>query len=401
MLLYEKVAKTILLLESFFEETHQPIDIKDSLADKTEVTDGAAELLSTCKGPVLNLSGLKELSQSAAAALGAYSGDLLLDGLEDLSPEILEEFAERAWKTNQYLALNGLTELDDAQARALHSFQGKLGLCGITGISYKCAKILGSGSSSDLYLDGLETVSESVLKQLLRKRNIVSLDGLSSLPNITDEWEDIHSNVGQLHLNGIIRSSYDSFNKVAAAARNELYLNSLEELPQQEDLFINCSAVTCLGGLKKITKMDIHNFQYDILLDGLEEIDVECARLIAEDGERGSLSFGLRRMSDEVASELLRSTCESFVMNRLEELTLHAAEVCGKYIQAQFIYFDGLKKISEEALDLLLADYTGQVEGWCHGFVSLNGLTHLTPRMQKTIKDTKHEVSLNGIPVES
>jgi hypothetical protein len=401
MLIDEKVAKTILLLESFFEDTNQPKDIKDSLADKTEITDGAAELLSTYKGPVLNLSGLKELSQPAAAALGAYRGDLHLGGLEDLSPEILEEFAERSWNTNQYLGLNGLRELDETQARALHSFQGKLGLCGITEISAKCAKILGSGSAFHLYLDGLETVSASTLKDLLRKRHIVSLDGLETLPHITQIWEDMEDNVSELYLNGVVSASYDSLWAVATVVQDNLYLNSLEALPQQEGIFENSSAIPHLGGLKKITKMDIQNFKSDIHLDGLEEIDVECARLLAEASEGGTLCVGLRKMSDEVASELLRSNSGSFIMNRLEELTPHAAEVCGKYIHAQDIHFDGLQKISEEALDLLLADYTEQVEEWCHGFVNLNGLTHLTPRMQKAIEETKHQVSLHGIQVES
>ena len=82
-------------------------------------------------------------------------------------------------------------------------------------------------------------------------------------------------------------------------------------------------------------------------------------------------------------------------MNRLEELTPHAADVCCRFTHATNIEFRGLQRISEEALELLLADFTDKIEGWCHGSIYLNGLEELTPRMQKAIKESKHEVNLN------
>lgn len=324
MLLDEKAAKTILLLESFFEDTNQPKDFKDSLANRTEITEGAAELLATFRGHVLDLSGLKELSQPAAAALGAYTGDL--------------------------------------------------------------------------YLDGLKTVTANTLKHLLQRKHIVRLDGLETLPDITEDWEDLQENVSELYLNGVGRASYDSLKKVASVAQEFLHLNSLESLPQQEGLFETCPAILILGGLKKITKLDIQNFlQRTVELEGLEEIDVECARLLAEACQECTLSIGLRKMPDEVASEILRSQSEYFYMKRLEELTPHAAEACGKFIHAKYVHFDGLQQISDEAFELLLADYTGQTEKWCPGSIDLNGLTHLTPRMRKALEETKHDVSLLGI----
>jgi hypothetical protein len=348
---------------------------------------------------LLDLSGLKELSQTAAAALGAYKGDLDLDGVEDLSPDILEEFAERSWKTTQYLGLNGLREIDENQARALHSFQGKLSLRGVTEISLECAKILGSGSALHLYLDGLKTVTEKTLKHLLHRRNIVSLDGLEILPAITEDWRIIRGTVSELYLNGVRRASYDSLKKVASVAQDCTYLNSLETLPQQEGIFENCFSIFHLGGLKKITKLDIQNLGLPstIQLDGLEDIDVECARLLAEACQDGTLSIGLRKISDEVASELLRSRSEEFFMNRLEELTPHAAEICGKFIHARYIHFNGLLQISDEAFELLLADYTGQMEEWCPGSIDLNGLTQLTQRMRKALDVTKHDVTMGKI----
>ena len=310
MLLDKKVAQKIIHLESLFEESNQPKDIHDLLAAMAEITDGmfeisddAAELLSNYKGPVLNLSGLKELSQSAAAAIGGYSGDLILNGLEDLSPNILEEFSERSWKTTQYLGLNGLRNLSEDQAVALKSFQGKLGLCGITEVSDKCAKILGDCSAFHLYIDGLEAVSAITLKNLLRKRHTLSLDGLETLPNVTEEWDGNLGNIEELYLNNLIRTTYHTLIKVAEAASSNLYLGSLKSLPQTEDLFVNCSARIHFGSLKKISIMDVSNISFngEIFLEGLEEIDVDCARLLANSSRGGTLCIGLRSMSDEVA----------------------------------------------------------------------------------------------------
>lgn len=408
MLLDEKVARTILALESFFEYVNKPKNLHDSLANMTGITEGAAEMLSTYKGKVLDLSGLKDLSQPAAAALGAYKGDLLLDGIEDLSPDILEEFSERSWKTTQYLGLGGLRTIDESQARALSSFQGKLGLNGLLEISDNCAKILGAGSCFHLYLDGLPSINGRTMINLLGRRGAISLDGIKELPALSadESSEDLEfTYLSEVHLNGLKSASADSLNKVVSAIDEYLYLNSLESLPQDGDLFKNCGCSMFLDGLKRLTDLDSVNLGVNLAdcslsLAGLEELSVRQAELLVG-SERGDFCLGLRNVSDEVANAVFRSKSSTLVMNNLEELSPLAAKICGRYIYADSISFDGLKQISEEAFEILLTDYTGE-EDWCAGnygpaVYSLDGLTHITPRMLQALAKTKYNVSLAGV----
>ncbi len=368
----------------------------------SEITEEAAELLVEKNRGDLDLSCLTKLGQRSAAILGAFNGSLYLDGLEEPSPDILEEFAERSWKPSQYLSLNGLRVIDEHQARALSSFNGKLGLRGITSISEKCAKIIGSGKAHHLYLDGIQSVSEKTLKHLLTGRQIVSLNSLRTLPEITGDWEDHQCTVSELYLNGLQSASSNSLKTIAAIPIDEFFLNGLEALPQDDEhLFENCGAAIFLNGLKKLTDIDLkilgtNRPSCSLILDGLEQLDERQAmELVGTD--RGTLSLGLRKMSDEVASVLLRSKSYGFVMNRLEELTPFAAEICGRYICADNVYFEGIQQISDEAFELLLADYSNEEENWCPGSFSLTGIRHLTPRMRKALESTKHDVTLGEI----
>ena len=83
------------------------------VADCSEITDGAAEVLSKHEG-WLELSGLTELSDAAAESLSKHRGALCLDGLTELS----DAAAEALSKAQGCLALNGLTELSDTAAES-------------------------------------------------------------------------------------------------------------------------------------------------------------------------------------------------------------------------------------------------------------------------------------------
>jgi len=367
------------------------------------ITDEAAELLGSYQGNKLDLGWLRELTQTAAAYLGAFKGDLILDALKDPSPAVIEELAERSWKEGQYLSLDGIKTLDKQQAQALSAYRGKLGLRGLLEISDACAEILGSGSCFHLYLDGIRSITDSALKNILGKPNVICLNGLEKLPALGGDelWENIeYSPVGEIYLNGLKSTSADSLNKVASATEEHLYLNNLEFLPQDPDLFKNHGCAISLDGLRKISDLDSVNLgvnlaDFSLSLAGLEELSVRQAELLVG-SERGDFCLGLRNVSDEVANAIFRTKSSTLVMNNLEELSAFAAEICGRFIHSEWVSFDGLKQISDDAFDLLMSDYTGEGD-WCPGHISLGGLNHLTPRMSKALAETKHDVSLAGV----
>jgi hypothetical protein len=389
------------------------------LTEANEVTDEAAELLVQRLMGNLPLLRVRQLSEHSAEILAGFSGDLFLDGLTNPSPEVLAKLTARSsprgfsemhnsTKTKsrmiQYrsLSLNGINHLDQKQAEALAGFNGKLDLSGLTEIQETCSKIIGLGSFWHLYLDGLRMITAKALGNLLRARSAVTLNGLETLPDIQDDWDDLEDGIEYLHLNGLKFTTSRSLKKVASVASSEVYLNGLECLPQDDqELFDNCGAQLYLGGLRKLTDIDLKIFgesrpSQALVLDGLEELDVRQAKQLVG-SDRGTFSIGLRKMSDDVADVLLRSQSYYFIMDRLEELTPFAASICGQYIHAETVSFNGLQQISDDAFQLLLADYSEQNRDWCPGSVLLDGLRRLSPRMQKVLEETKHDVSLSGI----
>lgn len=372
------------------------------LSSYTQITKEAAELLSSYSGCKLELSGLRELSQDAAAAIGAFKGDLLLDSLEDPSPAAIEELTERSWNPVRYLRLDGIEHIDEHQAMALTAFRGKLGLRGLSAISNSCAKILGMSSAYHLYLDGLKTLTARALKHVLGKRSIVSLNGLIALPDNLGDLANFKENVEELYLNGLEASSSESLKNIALVSGESLYLNRLKSLPQTDAmLFKECVSHLYLDGIEKLTDNDVKALGTNLptnplSLGGLEELDArQASELIGAD--RGSISIGLRTMSDDVASVLFRSESYWFGMDRLEWLSPFAAELCGKFIHAEMVSFGGLRQISDEAFALLLADYSDQAKDWCPGFFNLDGLEQLTPRMRDVLAATKNSVSLQKV----
>jgi hypothetical protein len=252
-----------------------------------------------------------------------------------------------------------------------------------------------------LYLDGIQTITAGALRNLLRYRSVVSLNGLDTLPHIEDSWEDLDGNITELYMDGLKSVTYESLKKLSIVPLDFFSLNGLESLPQRDEfLFEDCGAPLILEGIKKLTDIDLRIFGMNrpsqgLVLDGLEELDARQAeQLVGTD--RDTLSIGIRKMSDEVAAVLLRSQSYCFIMNRLEELTPFAAEICGRFIHAHDVFFRGIQQISDEAFELLLADYTSQREDWCPGSFCLDGLKDLTPKMKEALGRTPHEVSLRG-----
>lgn len=121
-----------------------------------EIDADAASNLAKFKGNSLDLSGLEQISDQAAAAFAGFKGHLDLSGLKKLSEASARSLASSGSPDSGPLNLSGLEELSDGAAEALTTFKfGDLKLNGIRWLSDAAAEALSKGFRGDLELDGL------------------------------------------------------------------------------------------------------------------------------------------------------------------------------------------------------------------------------------------------------
>ena len=135
----------------------------------------AAERLSKYEGQLL-LNGLSELSEQNAKRLSRHRGVLALNGLASLSNSAVESLS---WHRS-VLSLNGLTALTDAQAESLRNYRGELSLRGVVQLTEDQAESL-SGQRGSLDLSGLESLSSSQAEKFSKHQGDLLLNGLTEL----------------------------------------------------------------------------------------------------------------------------------------------------------------------------------------------------------------------------
>ena len=206
----------------------------------------------------LSLNGLNTLSEAAAQALVAIDEGidieewvLLLDGLEELPPEVAAALTGRRSAPSDFfwhhLSFNKLTSLsiDTARVLAWHDTDSSsniasLSLAGLATLSDDLAVAL-SEHVGELLLDGVSALSETAAAALANhggwmSDDWLSLDGLSDLPAAVAAAITGKANHGgtfawhNLSLNGLTVLSPESA-RAFASAECGLRLNGLTALP--------------------------------------------------------------------------------------------------------------------------------------------------------------------------
>ena len=139
-----------------------------------------------CKSDYLSLPNLVEISGATAKTLAKQNGVLELDGLKELSDSAAESLGQHHGKR---LRLNNLRGLSDATAEFLSEYRGELWLTSVKHLSDSVAKVL-SNHKGTLVLDGLPNLSDTAARALanlnlhgLRVRKQFKLDiRLDKLP---------------------------------------------------------------------------------------------------------------------------------------------------------------------------------------------------------------------------
>lgn len=169
----------------------------------TTLTVAQAKAIVAQQQGTLSFKSLSELDLGVARVLSQYKGELRLDGLTRISPEVALALSEQPKGAN--LCLNGLTELSPEAAGALATRPGgMLSLNALTSVEPDVAREL-SNVKGKLTLNGVTQLSVESARELANHRSKLTL---FALPEISDEaGEALAEHRGTFLLNGLTRLS--------------------------------------------------------------------------------------------------------------------------------------------------------------------------------------------------
>ncbi len=164
--------------------------------------DGLAELSPQCARHLaknrlspLHLNGLHVISEETAEALSGHVGWLFLDGLTSLSPAVARHLSRHSFTVHlgtfyNMLSFNGIKELSSDSACALSQFAGNISLNGITTLRPEVAQCLARHISNPKYpdaeeyslvLDGVTTLSGAAATAIAEYKGGLSLNAVETL----------------------------------------------------------------------------------------------------------------------------------------------------------------------------------------------------------------------------
>lgn len=192
-------------------------DRRDLILDNLKTLNAqGASALAKFNGRKLSLNGLRSITNETAYSLSNWrsyvsmaswgecilGGSLHLGGLAQISPILGSIFSKLVSKID--LHLDGLIDLPIDVARSFSSFRGGLSMNGLVEIS-----------------------DEAITIVSYRPKKMVSLDGLTSLPD--HHARCLATNNGPLYLNGLKNLS-DSAARILSKHSEELCLNGITQL---------------------------------------------------------------------------------------------------------------------------------------------------------------------------
>jgi tetratricopeptide (TPR) repeat protein len=280
-----------------------------SLDGLTELSDTAAKHLAFHGNPThpfprrLSLNGIKRLTPAAAAALGEYEGTVVLNGLEELPPEVAKGLAKHF---KGELFLNSVTSITRDAAAAMANKQGTLRLDGLEKIDADVAAALGGNEVSNiLRLNGLAELSADVARGLARHVGPLDLWRLEQMSETVSE--SLSGRNGALSLG--ITNLPATVAANLAKTKGLLFLSRISSLEPEVALALSKHE----GGL----------------VLGVSEISVEAARNLA--AIEGELVFeALAEPSDAVIVALARHQ-GGLGLDKMKFLSLHAARALANH----------------------------------------------------------------------
>lgn len=330
------------------------------LGGLTALPPDLAKRLATFATKFLFLDDVTELSPEAAQPLAGFPGTVSLNGLTEVSPELLRALGDLSKRS-----LKGVTSLSpEAAAAMVEGFRGASLTLNLTSLQADTAKELAQGRRNDLFLDRLTELSDEAAAALggssltnLWLRGLTDLSPgaakglaalkaagnlgptlrLDSLRSLSPEAAEAFaaSNITYLELIGLETLSADT---ARALARSKAFTGDLRSLTT-----LSADAAAALGtfagnksrggklNLFGLTTLDaeaargLAAFRGNLELDGLIEIDPETAAALATYAGPNLSLGGLKTLSAETAAELAKAKSWNGGLRSLRSLSDEAA----------------------------------------------------------------------------
>ncbi|HBJ37387.1 MAG TPA: hypothetical protein DDZ51_22070 [Planctomycetaceae bacterium] len=181
-----------------------------------------------CDNESIHANEYTSINEDAAVLIGASGKLLFLDGLKTLPADLATVLSTKS----TIISLNGLLTLDDETAKVLGKSNDSLYLCGLTSLSVVAASEIAKVTGSELFLDGLPTISEDVATSLARfqgeRESTLSLDGLTKISAVVAA--ELKNHRGWLSLQGLTDISDDAALQLGKHDGENLYLSSVDNL---------------------------------------------------------------------------------------------------------------------------------------------------------------------------
>ena len=367
--------------------------VRLNLSGLTELSDTAAQSLGNYKGTKgLDLSGLTKLSDTAAESIVKCKGEILLSGLTELSAAAAESLSK--YKGGS-LNLSGLTKLSDTAAESIVKCKGEILLSGLTELSAAAAESLSKYKGGSLNLSGLTELSDTAAENLSKYKGD-SLD-LSSLTELSDTAAESFSKYqGKVFLYGL----------------TELINNSTVESLSKIDLDL-------IEGLQKLSFTALQKLNIFVCMDGAQILFENPKRTVTIDQPfDGTIAEMLLPFMDKL--------CINWIFEHTEILTLQNAQRLAEnprktpwgleirdhhyslitdeaacYLADQDVRsldLSGIVYLSEESADFL-AGFKGERKSSSDlpKVISLNGLLEISPAIARRLAKFDGDLILNRI----
>lgn len=393
------------------------------------ISDEVAEQLNPCGGgwwhspETLSLNGLKQLTAASATSLSRFDGNLLLNGVKHISPDVAGGLAASG-KSLHALELNGLASLSPLAAQALSGSPRRIHLNGLRYLDDTAAECL-TKMPRELQLNSVTHLTDTAARHLSRHYpfETLELNGLIDLPEtpghlalaarlgqherldrlseISDDTaKELSQLTGRIYLNGLKHIS-DTGATYLGHFNGFIEVNGIEYLSDRAANAlcglkgkIQLAGLTCLdaspGHLALLRTIVEQEYKSDVWLPGVSTCSEEAADILSK-FDRGLYLDGLSEVSDVVALRLSQGDMEYISMRGLTKLTDSAGHISlAKKLseQAGRLHLSNLMSISDEVAGIL-SQHRGTLE--------LNGLKNLTDRAAEHLSRYTGRLYLNGL----
>jgi hypothetical protein len=321
----------------------------------------------------LHLPALERLPADAARGLAGFPGSLRLPGVTMLEPPVaaalsgardlslpgvtaLPANVAAAWRGRNHpqggrLRLTGLAEISVEALQSLAGYKGALDLSGLRRLTPEMAKAIHAGAATEIWLDGLETLTAEAAAILMRPEpqgqfaTMFRFGGLKTFPpELARLWAGVHTG---LSLPGLAEISPAAARElVAFPGRLELGVTSLT--PEVARLLAEGPSLLTLSGLESLpadVARELAREQEMLDLPALRRLDAEAAGALVAEGDglcrgsgvpRGGGGFmsshamlrlsGLESISGDTADALVRHDGPRIELRGIVRLSPEAAQ---------------------------------------------------------------------------